>query len=34
MVKILSHLERAAPEQYQGELPLRKRGPPLQRSLL
>ncbi|MGD0506073.1 MAG: hypothetical protein ABSD02_25465, partial [Steroidobacteraceae bacterium] len=31
--KILSHLERAAPEQHQSELPLRKRGPPLQSSL-
>jgi hypothetical protein len=34
IAKILSHLERAAPEQYQSELPLRKRGPPLQSSLL
>ena len=34
IAKILSHLERAAPEQYQSELPLRKRGPPLQPSLL
>ena len=32
--KILSHLERAAPEQYQSELPLRARGPPGQSSLL
>jgi len=34
IAKILSHLERAAPEQYQSELPLRKRGPPGQSSLL
>ena len=34
IAKILSHLERAAPEQHQSELPLRKRGPPLQSSLL
>jgi len=34
MAKILSHLERAAPEQYQRELPLRKRGPALQPNLL
>ena len=33
IAKILSHLERAAPEQYQSELALRKRGPPLQPSL-
>ena len=32
--KILSHLERAAPEQYQSELPLGARGPPGQSSLL
>jgi hypothetical protein len=32
--KILSHLERAAPEQSQRELALRKRGPPAQSSLL
>ncbi len=29
IAKILSHLERAAPEQYQRELRLRKRGPAL-----
>ncbi len=34
IAKILSHLERAAPEQHQSELPLRKRGPPRQPSLL
>jgi hypothetical protein len=34
IAKILSHLERAAPEQYQSERPLRTRGPPLQPSLL
>jgi hypothetical protein len=34
IAKILSHLERAAPEQSQGELALRKRGPPAQPSLL
>ncbi len=34
IAKILSHLERAAPEQNQSELPLRKRGPPVQSSLL
>ncbi len=34
IAKILSHLERAAPEQYQSELALRKRGPPGQSSLL
>ncbi len=34
IAKILSHLERAAPEQYQSELPLRKRGPPAQPNLL
>jgi hypothetical protein len=34
IAKILSHLERAAPEQYQSELPLGARGPPLQPSLL
>jgi hypothetical protein len=32
IAKILSHLERAAPEQYQSELPLGARGPPLQPS--
>jgi hypothetical protein len=34
IAKILSHLERAAPEQNQSELPLRARGPPVQSSLL
>jgi hypothetical protein len=34
IAKILSHLERAAPEQSQSELPLGARGPPLQPSLL
>jgi hypothetical protein len=34
IAKILSHLERAAPEQSQSELPLRKRGSPAQSSLL
>ena len=30
IAKILSHLERAAPEQYQSELALGARGPPAQ----
>ena len=34
IAKILLHLERAAPEQYQSELPRGARGPPLQPSLL
>jgi hypothetical protein len=34
IAKILSHPKHAAPEQYQSELPLWKRGPPLQPSLL
>jgi hypothetical protein len=34
IAKILSHLERAAPEQNQSQLPLRARGPPVQSSLL
>jgi hypothetical protein len=34
IAKILSHLERAAAEQNQSELPLRARGPPVQSSLL
>ena len=34
IAKILSHLERAAPEQSQSELPLGARGPPAQSSLL
>jgi hypothetical protein len=33
IAKILSHLERAAPEQSQSELPLGARGPPTQCSL-
>jgi hypothetical protein len=32
--KILSHLERSAPEQCQTELPLGARAPPMQSSLL
>ncbi len=34
IAKILSHLERAAPEQNQSELSLRARGPPVKSSLL
>ena len=34
IAKILLHLERAAPEQYQSELPLGARGPPGQSNLL
>jgi hypothetical protein len=34
IAKILSHLERAAPEQNQSQLPLRARGPPVKSSLL
>jgi hypothetical protein len=34
IAKILAHLERTAPEQYQPELPLGARAPPLQSSLL
>jgi hypothetical protein len=34
IAKILSHLERAAAEQSQSELPLVARGPPVQSSLL
>src|SRR5271169_1696274 len=34
IAKILSHLERAAPEQYQSEPPLGARGPPIQSRLL
>jgi hypothetical protein len=34
IAKILSHLERAAPEQYQSELPLGAGGPPVQSRLL
>jgi hypothetical protein len=34
IAKIPSHLERAAAEQSQSELPLGARGPPVQSSLL
>ena len=34
IAKILSHLERTAPDQYPTELPLGARAPPLQSSLL
>jgi hypothetical protein len=34
IAKILSHLERAAAQQSQSELPLGARGPPMQSSLL
>jgi len=34
IAKILSHLERAAAQQSQSELPLGARGPPVQSSLL
>ncbi len=34
IAKILSHLERAAPEHSQSELPFGARGPPTQSSLL
>ena len=34
IAKILSHLEALAPEQYQNELALGPRGPPLQSCLL
>ena len=34
IAKILSHLERRAPQQYPTELPLRARAPPVQSSLL
>lgn len=34
IAKILAHLERTAPEQHQGELPLGARAPPVQSSLL
>jgi Putative transposase len=34
IAKILSHLERTAPDQYQTELPLGSRAPPVQSSLL
>ena len=34
IAKILSHLERTAPEQYQAEPPLGARAPPVQASLL
>jgi hypothetical protein len=32
IAKILSHLQRAAPEQNQSELPLWARGPPVRRN--
>jgi len=34
IAKILAHLERAAPEQHQAELPLGARAPPVQSRLL
>ena len=34
IAKILSHLERTAPQQYPSELPLGARAPPLQSRLL
>jgi hypothetical protein len=34
IARILSHLERTAPEQYRSELPLGARAPPVQSSLL
>jgi len=34
VAKILAHLQRTAPEQYQSELPLGARAPPVQSSLL
>jgi hypothetical protein len=34
IAKILSHLERTAPDQYQPELPLGARAPPAQFRLL
>lgn len=34
IAKILSHLQRKAPDQYQTELPLGARAPPGQSSLL
>jgi hypothetical protein len=34
LAKILSHLERTAPGQYQPELPLGARAPPVQSHLL
>jgi hypothetical protein len=34
IAKILSHLQRTAPQQYPTELPQRARAPPLQPSLL
>ena len=34
IAKILSHLQRTAPQQYQPELPLGARAPPVQSSLL
>ncbi len=34
IAKILAHLERTAPDQYQPELPLGARAPPVQSRLL
>jgi hypothetical protein len=34
IARILSHLEKTAPEHYQAELPLGARAPPSQASLL
>ena len=34
IAKILSHLQRTAPQQYAPELPLGARAPPVQASLL
>lgn len=34
IAKILAHLEKTAPDQYQPELPLCARAPPSQASLL
>lgn len=34
IAKVLSHLQRTAPEQFQAELPLGARAPPVQSRLL
>jgi len=34
IARILAHLEKTAPDQYQAELPLGARAPPLQARLL
>jgi len=34
IAKILAHLEKTAPDQYQAELPLGARAPPVQSRLL